>query len=95
MRRTTVKLPDELDALLRHEAQSSGRTVSEVTRAAITQYLSAADGPARRQLLSAGAGRSGRSDISDILEEILRQELGQQELGQQELGQREPGRSPS
>ena len=35
MQRTTVKLPDELDARLRHEAQRRGVTVSELTREAI------------------------------------------------------------
>ncbi len=32
MRRTTVKLPDDLDAKLRHEARAHGKTISELTR---------------------------------------------------------------
>jgi hypothetical protein len=89
MKRTTVKLPDELDARLRHEAQRQGRTVSELTRDAIAEYLGEPrrggrgpderkpeDGPgeqghSRRRLLAAGAGRSGRTDISERIEEIL------------------------
>ena len=39
MKRTTVKLPDELDAKLRHEAERRGITVSELTREAIEDYL--------------------------------------------------------
>ncbi len=69
MRRTTVKLPDDLDARLRHEAQRRGTTVSELTRQAIEAHLGG--GSARRRLLAAAAGGSGRSDISERIEEIL------------------------
>lgn len=67
--RTTVKLPDELDARLRHEASRRGTTVSEVTREAIEEHLGA--GQSRRRLLAAGAGASGRRDISERIEQIL------------------------
>ena len=67
MRRTTVKLPDDLDARLRHEAQRRGVTIADVTRAALEEHL----GGGRRKLRAKGAGRSGRSDISERIEEIL------------------------
>ena len=70
MRRTTIKLPDALDALLRHEAERRGVTISEITREAVESYL----GGGRRQLRAAGAGRSGRTDISEKIEEILSSE---------------------
>ena len=70
MKRTTVKLPDELDARLRHEADRRGTTVSEVTRAAIESHL----GGGRRRLIAAKAGRSGRRDTARRIEEILRRE---------------------
>ena len=73
MKRTTVKLPDELDARLRHEAARRGTTISEITREAIAAHLGHGT---RRRLLAAGAGRSGRSDIAERIEEILRQEMG-------------------
>lgn len=73
MRRTTVKLPDDLDARLRHEAERRGVTVSELTREAIEEHLGARRG--RRKLLAAGAGRSGEGDISYRIEEILRAEV--------------------
>lgn len=73
MRRTSVKLPDELDARLRHEAERRGTTVSELTRQAIEAHLGG--GGARRRLLAAGAGRSGRSDVSERIEEILAAEV--------------------
>ena len=69
VKRTTVKLPDDLDARLRHEAQRRGTTVSELTREAIEAHLGGAR--SGRRLLAAAAGRSGRSDISERIEEIL------------------------
>jgi predicted transcriptional regulator len=74
MQRTTVKLPDELDARLRHEAARRGITVSELTREAIETLLDAPQG--KRRLLAAGAGASGRSDISERIDEILAREVG-------------------
>jgi predicted transcriptional regulator len=73
MKRTTVKLPDDLDARLRHEAQRRGVTISDVTRAAIEEHLGRRRG--RRRLLAAGAGRSGAADVSVRIEEILRGEV--------------------
>jgi predicted transcriptional regulator len=73
MRRTTVKLPDALDARLRHEAVRRGTTISELTRMAIENFLG---GGRRRTFLSAGAARSGRRDISTRVEEIIRSEIG-------------------
>jgi Arc/MetJ-type ribon-helix-helix transcriptional regulator len=84
MKRTTVKLPDELDARLRHEARRQGRTVSDLTREAIAHYLQRGgsrgeDAPGQgrtgRRLLAAGAGHSGRVDISERIEEILAAEV--------------------
>lgn len=65
-----MKLPDELDAKLRHEAARRGMTISELTREAIESHL----GGRERRLSSTGAGRSGQHDISERIEEILRAE---------------------
>jgi predicted DNA-binding protein len=70
MKRTTVKLPDDLDARLRHEAKRRGTTVSEVTREAIESLL----GTGSRPMIAAKAGRSGRRDTARRIEEILRRE---------------------
>jgi predicted transcriptional regulator len=72
MRRTTVKLSDDLDARLRHEAERRGTTISELTREAIETFLGVGR---RRTLMAAGAGRSGRDDISERIDEILQREL--------------------
>jgi predicted transcriptional regulator len=71
MKRTTVKLPDDLDVRLRHEAARRKITIAELTREAIEAHLGVGG---HRRLLAAGAGRSGQADISDRIEEILRAE---------------------
>lgn len=75
MKRTTVKIPDELDRRLRHEAERRGTTISELTREALQTYLGAEPRP-RRKLAGAGEFSSGRSDISVRIEEILAEEWG-------------------
>ena len=78
-RRTTLILPEALDARLRQEAARRGITVSDLTREAIAAHLGVAeDGAAApaRSLSFSGAGGSGRSDISERIEELLRAELG-------------------
>jgi predicted transcriptional regulator len=72
VKRTTVKVPDELDVRLRQEARRRGMTISELTRAAISEYLAGK----KPRLLATAAGRSGRHDVSERIEEILREELG-------------------
>jgi Arc/MetJ-type ribon-helix-helix transcriptional regulator len=71
MKRTTVKIPDELDARLRHEARRRGTTISEVTREALEEHLGTEK---RRTLLAAGAGASGEGDVAARIEEILDEE---------------------
>lgn len=73
VQRTTVRLPDELDARLRHEATRRGVTISELSREAIEALLDAPRG--RRRLLAAGAGASGMSTVSEQIEEILAREV--------------------
>ncbi|WP_236056940.1 CopG family transcriptional regulator [Mycobacterium sp. SM1] len=73
MKRTTVKIPDALDARLRHEAARRNMTISELSRKALETYLGADRG--RRRLNAAAAGRSGRSDVSERIEEILAAEV--------------------
>ena len=72
MKRTTVKLPNDLDEKLRHEAARRGSTISDVTREAIEAHVGA--GP-RRRLIAAKAGRSGQRDTARRIEEIIRQEV--------------------
>jgi Arc/MetJ-type ribon-helix-helix transcriptional regulator len=73
MKRTTVKIPDELDARLRHEAKRRGMTISEVTREALEAHLDGADGAVRRPFLVAaiGSSRGGPADLAARAEEYL------------------------
>jgi metal-responsive CopG/Arc/MetJ family transcriptional regulator len=74
MQRTTVRLPDELDVRLRHEAKRRGMTRSERAREAIEAHLA---GPRnRRKLLAASTGASGHDDLSERIEQILSREVG-------------------
>ncbi len=72
MQRTTIKLSDDLDCRLRHEAQRQGITISEVSRTAIEMYLGS---PKRRTFLAAGAGASGHGSIAEQIEDIIRNEV--------------------
>jgi len=75
VKRTTVKISDELDAWLRHEAARRGLTMSDVTREALEAYRG---NGGRRRLSFEGVGDSGRTDISERIEEILAEEWGRQ-----------------
>ncbi len=70
--RTTVKIPEELDERLRHEARRRGSTISEVTRSALEAHLRGG----RRKLRAAAAGHSDSADISERIEQIISVELG-------------------
>ena len=76
MKRTTIKLPDELDARLRHEAQRRGVTISELTREAIEILLGPAPTTSPRTFLSAGAGASRHTDTAARIEELLAEGFG-------------------
>ncbi|MGI9157713.1 MAG: CopG family transcriptional regulator [Marmoricola sp.] len=69
MKRATFKIPDALDARLRHEAQQRNMTISQVGREALEVYFGQQGD--RRRLGAAGARRSGRTDVSERIEEIL------------------------
>ena len=71
MKRTTIKIPDDLDSRIRHEATRRDMTVSEWTREALSAHLPSSGA---RTFGAAGAGHSGRSDLSERIEEILRGE---------------------
>ena len=69
-----MKLPDDVDARLRHEAARQGKTLSALTREAIETHL----GMSRpREPQAKAAGRSGHSDITERIDEILKRELRQ------------------
>jgi predicted transcriptional regulator len=66
----TVRLPDDVGLRLRHEARRRGVSVSTLIRMAIDSQLGG-----RRRLVAAAAGRSGRADDSERIEELLSAEV--------------------
>jgi hypothetical protein len=74
VRRIAIKLTDALYARLPCEAERRNVAISEITQEALEAYFGQSG--ARRRLQAAGAGRSGRADISERIEEILAAEVG-------------------
>jgi predicted transcriptional regulator len=73
MKRTTVKLPDELDTRLRHEAERRGVTIADVTREALEAYLQRKRG---RRLGFVGVGDSGDGTVAARIEALIDKEWG-------------------
>lgn len=71
MKRTTIQLPDDLHYLLRQEAARRKTTMTGLVNEALKAHLGVGK---KRRFFSAGAGRSGHDDISERIEEILREE---------------------
>jgi predicted transcriptional regulator len=75
MRRTTIFADEEvLDALLAM-ARRRGVSVAQIMREALGDYVSRQQGK-RRRLSLAGIGRSGRRDIAERAEELLKEGFG-------------------
>ena len=71
MKRTTVKIPDDLDNRLRHEAKRRDLTISEVTREALEAHLGGGRPLVRA---AAGSGSPGYGDLAARVEQILNSE---------------------
>lgn len=67
--RTTVSLPTELTRRLRTQARAKDRPVSAIVREALEAYLGGQPAPDLPSF--AGAGESGRTDLSERVEELL------------------------
>lgn len=73
MKRTTVKISDELDAKLRHEAERWGMTVSEVVRQALEVRLGVSRRPILRSL--AGSLSGGGENLASRIDEIIKADI--------------------
>jgi len=69
MKRTTVMLPDEVEARLRLEARRRGVPVAEVVREAVARHLPAPE--AGRPLSFFGVGEGGPADASERVDEYV------------------------
>jgi predicted transcriptional regulator len=72
MRRTTLYLEDEMALAIRRLAANQKRAQAEVIRDAIARYIRAEHRSTPRKLGGIGAYRSGRHDVAENAEAILR-----------------------
>lgn len=70
MVKTTVYLEESTDRTLKQLARSQGRSQAEIIREALAAHAAQASVPQPRGI---GAYRSGRTDVSERAEELLRQ----------------------
>ena len=70
MKRTTIFIPEELEADLQHYARQAKKLAAWVVREALTSYLSTRTQPVPRSS-AIGMGDSGRSDVSERFESLL------------------------
>lgn len=73
MKRTTVSLSDDLAQALEREAQRRRVSASEMTRAALAQYLGLVQSQPR-ELPFADLGHSGHHSTARDMERLLEQE---------------------
>jgi hypothetical protein len=74
MKRTTIMLPDDLDARLRHEARRRGVSIADVARRAIDEQLPE---PTRNGALSFFAiGAGGPPDAARRAEDFVGSAIG-------------------
>ncbi len=75
MKRTTILLPDDLARVVDDERRRRDVSTAELVRLALRSYLGLdADRP--RRLPFAALGRSGHSDTSERVDELLERDWG-------------------
>lgn len=75
MRRTTVFAEESVLNALRAIARRRGITLADVTREALSAYVSKHRGKGK-PLSIIGIGRSGRRDVAERAEELLKEGFG-------------------
>jgi hypothetical protein len=73
MIRTTVYLEEDVVIVLRHRAETENRSQAEIIREALRRYVSDTSGLERPSIKGLGGYRSGRGDVSERAEELLRE----------------------
>ena len=72
MLRTTVYLDDEIALAIRQLAETQKCSQAEIIRDALRKYIKQTSRRGRPALSGVGAYRSGRSDVSEKAEDLLR-----------------------
>jgi hypothetical protein len=75
MKRTTISLPDDPAAAVKRAAQQRRLTVPELSRQVLRAHLNLVGDTPRRGGLCR-LGRSGQTNVSQDLEDLLRKEWG-------------------
>jgi predicted transcriptional regulator len=75
MKRTTVFVDDEVIGALQTIARRRGVPLAEITREALGAYVSRRQ-RRRKSLTLAGIGSSGRDDVAERAEELLKEGFG-------------------
>jgi hypothetical protein len=69
MKRTTVMLPDEIDAVVRLEARRRGVSVADIVREAVTRHVASLAPAGRLSFFALGEG--GSPDASEHVDELV------------------------
>lgn len=74
MKRTTIMLPDELDARVRLEARRRGVSIADIAREAIEQHVLSAARTGGLAFFAIGKGEP--ADASERVDELVGQAIG-------------------
>jgi hypothetical protein len=77
VKRTTIMVPDDLDALMRQEARRRGVSIADVARRALERDLPGPPKEGRLSFFAVGAG--GPDDVSEHVEDYVGHALGSRE----------------
>jgi hypothetical protein len=72
MLRTTVYVDEDVAVALRHRAALEGRTQAQLIRDALRKYVEETEIPEPPRIVGIGRHRSGRRDVSERAEQLLR-----------------------
>jgi Ribbon-helix-helix protein, copG family len=84
VKRTTIMLPDEVDARLRLEARRRGSSIADVAREAIDRQLPHPSADGRLSFFSVGEG--SRADVSERVEEFVGKAVARRKSGRSKPG---------
>jgi hypothetical protein len=79
MKRTTIMLPDDVDARLRLEARRRGSSIADVARDAIERQLP--PGPAEGRLSFFSVGDGSPADASERVDELVGKAVARRKSG--------------
>lgn len=77
VKRTTIMVPDDLDALMRQEARRRGVSIADVARRALERDLPSPAKDGRLSFFAVGEG--GPDDVSEHVEDYVGHAMGSRE----------------